>query len=475
MSSEKDMISIDQLFADKLNEGIVDIDPSVAWAQFEVSSSGAAAVSAKGAWTLSKIIPLLSIVTLATIGVLFLSQGNKANGDDNIFDQTSPAINNELHSQKNSNENDISIINIESTTKEVLSTEEVIKENTKTIQQETVKSTSQSTKSIQDGSGIQTTQSCQAVKTPSSYKSQNLFSKNTNNQSLEINLESKLANQLFDRTTTTATKSTLNSGPQLPISSLIDQQDSRSDELQRVTRTLKDLVMPSSLPSLNSYLHYESKFDRWPSFIEPRPVSKSNKRWYVDLGVSLSKAYRLTEDLSLDQSESQPRLTYLAFGRTHLSFKRLDTRFQLSYHKIHGVEDFVGERIVRTYSDDNFTAGYNMNVKLSDIIEAELGGGIGISFIDKTEYEQEPFFVNGARQYRDYTLSNFKIDPLASYQATFKIIFSTPINLDVFGGATYRSQFANQLSSSQTTRENTLGKFADLQFVIGLRYNLNNH
>ncbi len=153
--------------------------------------------------------------------------------------------------------------------------------------------------------------------------------------------------------------------------------------------------------------------------------------------------------------------------------RNIKTSFHLSYNKIYGNVDFTGSRIVRTYSDDNISAGYNVNFPIKGALRAELGAGLGVSFIDKIEYEQKPVWQGAAQVYEDYTLSNFDIDPTSSYQATGKLMLTLPYNFQLFGGATYRSQFASQLTSPQTMRENTLEKFADLQVVLGFRYNIN--
>jgi len=97
---------------------------------------------------------------------------------------------------------------------------------------------------------------------------------------------------------------------------------------------------------------------------------------------------------------------------------------------------------------------------------------LGMSFIDKIELEQKPIWVDGKREYKDYTRSTFTMNPTPTYQTHTKVTYQLPYGLDIFAGGTYRSQFATKLSSTQTTRENTLDKFADLQFIVGLRYHI---
>ena len=204
------------------------------------------------------------------------------------------------------------------------------------------------------------------------------------------------------------------------------------------------------------------------------PLNSNPKpKWFVDIGLTFGKEYELNESFDLDESGTKVRLAHFATGFDHLQSRLFDTYAYFSYDKIYSESEFVGDRIVRTYQDDNFSLGYGFRWNITSRLSLESSMSLGVSFIDKIEYEQKPIFVGGTTIYEDYTESSFKMDPTLTYQNHTKLSYRVFDKVNFYVGTAYRSQFANQLSSATVARENTLSTFSDTQFIAGIRYYLN--
>lgn len=203
--------------------------------------------------------------------------------------------------------------------------------------------------------------------------------------------------------------------------------------------------------------------------IRPHSPPKTS-RWSLDLGLTFGREYQLTQDFKVEESSVKARLAHLAVRYDHLRRKSWRTFMYVSFDKIYGEREFVGNRIVRVYKDNNLSFGYGVGISLGSRFEIKTAFSLGISSIDKVEFEQKPTFVDGAFQYKDYTETKFDMLPTITYQNHTKVNFLLTERIDLYSGLVYRSPFEGRLRSDQVARENTLATFTDLQVLTGLRY-----
>jgi len=282
---------------------------------------------------------------------------------------------------------------------------------------------------------------------------------NSGNYSRDINL---LVNEIISPEEGSGSNENKNTF-ELNVSTAIDSEQTHFRKLQNID------LLPYKYPSLT----LEGNLDKSiPSFITPL-VFGHQSRWSFDLGLTFGNNYSLNENFTLEEINTKIRLSHFALSYGHIQSKLFNTYLYLSYDKIYGEKEFVGVRIVRIYQDDNISLGYGFEWSISPSLSLESSVSFGLSVINKVEFEQKPTYIDGIAVYKDYTESRYNMNPTMTYQNHTKLKFRLFDNIKMFVGSTYRSQFVDQLSSSEMTRENTLSTFSDIQFIIGLSYCIN--
>ena len=457
MNEKQKIISIDEFYADKLSEGKVDLDSSAGWELFEQQES------ARRGWSLYKKIGTISLLIASGLIASLLISNNREREPNSIsqssYSTTSSLIEEtqiaKIHEQKTI-QNAFVIDN-----NEIIETEIVELENSSTEVNSYNNNIKPSKNNFGQSSNQQFVKKIILTKTSVTTNS-DIILNNLGEMHISTNKGLETPNTFFFGSKGAKPKTNLVNGDINPTndknSGLVDGKFNQRPvidyfQIGHIKVSLQSLSL--DLPS--------------PNMIIPTSANKQ-LRWSIDLGLSVGKEYELADDFTLATIARKIRLTHVALGYLHLNRKYFTTRASLSFGKIYGGEEFVGDRIVRTYADDNFSLGYSINFKLASKIRLEGGISIGLSLIDKIEYEQKPIWIDGAKEYKDYTKSTFTMQPTTSYQTQGKITFLLPYGLDLFMGVNYRSQFADRLKSQEIIRENTLSKFSDLQLMLGLRY-----
>ena len=467
MSKNQKIISVDQFYTERLNEAPLDISAEANWDLFEAAQS-----KPKSGWNLGSKIFIVSLIVILGLSVALFIKSGTSELQGKSFSKVENSEISKTETQNILNNIDLShttVSNAVSKSADVIENIEATnitsslagEHRTTTSDSEKVSNgkTSFTSKTIvSDDNGKYTTNTKSLKASGKKLQMLTDFSnKNTiilNDKPSSINYENTI-----DQTAQGA--ATLQGGSPQSSSGLAEKSivDKRS-QLSFV-----------SLVAFQAQLISSPQLTVSPNIVQPVSTGKQS-RWAIDLGFSLNKEYELSDAFSLETVSNRLRASHLSLGYSHLTKRYFTTRAYISYDKIYGTEEFVGQRIVRTYADDNLSLGYGINLKLTKRLGLESSLSLGMSFIDKIELEQKPIWVDGKREYKDYTKSTFTMNPTPTYQTHTKVTYQLPYGLDIFAGGTYRSQFATKLSSTQTTRENTLDKFADLQFIVGLRYHI---
>lgn len=474
MSKGHNIKTLDQFFADKLSEGTVDIDAAAAWDMLEQSTSTA---KVRKTWAWKYMYAAIGV--LLTIGLLWgIVLSNRTDSDLGLSDSRSgnTDVNTSIKGYQKSANNTKSIAT--KTTSEIEKQTDVDVSNNLanklSVNEDYAKE--QSEKSNRPEIGVVHTQSgtpsarahvgshipprVKSTSQQSTYLPSSNSTKRTTQESI-LSTVSMPSSPNYEKKSGTVGKKSTTESEKLAAPSNEEKATAYITD-QRLTLTFESI--PNRIRSLdNNPTELSTPLASMPHY------SISQPRWSVDLGLGYGKQYELDQVFAISTT-SKLQLTHFSLNYDHLTSKYFSTKVYITYDKVHGGEEFVGERIVRTYNDDNLAAGYSVRLNLAKRLGIETAIGLGISFIDKIEYEQKPTWVDGMRVYKDYTRTEFDADPTASYQTQLKVTYQLPYGIDVFVGGTYRSQFANQLSSSQTTRENTLTSYQDLQLMAGVRY-----
>ena len=417
MREVKKKISLDQFYAEKFKNSELQFDSSAGWVQLENQRKLKKTFYLK---LFSAILVLLAI----TVSVYFIRE---ANLPDNslVQKETTNIIKNETVKPDNKNKIDnnqagneaqeISQIQ-ESTTNSRIHNPEI---NKKASTQPRIETTiSRKNKNLLD-SNVQTDL---VVDKDNSYVDTYL----DNNSSVNLINNSTIATEINTTSSIITDNNKLNFG---------------ATELESTDRSLLTIgLLNTSLTSLTMPDHDQITME----MIKP-VASKTSLRWSLDLGFNFRKQYKVTSDFDLFKSNNKIRLSHVSIALEHLNNRYFNTYAFISYDKLYGEQEFEGERIVRTYKDDNFSLGYGISVALNRALEIESGISFGLSLIDKVEYEQKPTWVDGGLQYHDYTETVYTMNPVPTYQIQTKLTYHLGNKLDVFSGIIYRTQLVERL------------------------------
>jgi len=451
----KKKISLDQFYTEKFSKSDLQFDSSAGWAQLE---------NQRKLMKISYLKLLFAILVLVAItaSVYFLREANLPN-DSLVQKETTNIMDNEAVKSNYNNKIDniqagneaqeISQIQ-ESTTKSTIHNQEI---NRKASTQARIieSTTSRKNKNLLDSNG----QTELVVEKDNSYLDKYLNNKSSVNVKESGVIQSELNSSTISAETKTTSNFIIND----------DELNFGVTEIESTERSLLAIgLLNTSLTSLTMPDHDQFTIE----MIKPI-ASKTSHRWSLDLGLNFRKEYNVTSDFELLKSNNKIRFSHVSIALKHLNNRYFNTYAFISYDKLYGEQEFEGERIVRTYKDDNFSLGYGISVALNKAFEIESGISFGLSLIDKVEYEQKPTWIDGAIQYHDYTETVYSMNPVPTYQIHTKLTYHLRNKLHVFSGIVYRTQLVDRFQSKLIARENSLETFADLQFLTGIRYNIN--
>ncbi|MDF1694908.1 MAG: hypothetical protein P1U56_03715 [Saprospiraceae bacterium] len=441
--------SLDQFYADKFQANDIQLDPSVGWAQFEEKRKYSG---------FSKYTYLITFLTLLVIAIstYFVTKTiSKTNQTSQIEESKDISLDNKKQEnyayQSTKKEAGVKI--------EGSKTREIAKvENKQNVESAITLKVTNGSISMDNSIGYGNSKMTKAR----NKKLQSEYTKGFKNSESGLTADQNFSKKnssssLFeDKDSETQTSQT---------------EDIEIGNLPKGTMSRKILRFPV-INNLTTHLSSSIVLNMHNKLVEPF-VANSMVRWSFDIGFSVGKDYGLTSDFKLLDSNNKIRVSHTAINYQHLRTRYFNTFFNLSYNRLDGEEEFVGERIKRIYKDNNLSLGYGMNLFVHKKVDVECGFSFGLSKIDKIEFEQKPTWVDGSIQYRDYTKTVFAMNTTPTYQAQIKVNYYLLNNLQMFTGVVYRTQFTDQLQSKSLARENTLGTFQDYQVLLGIRYTIN--